>query len=175
MTIWNEPAIIWRQHWHHYDALIASKNSELPALEHFVFSTLPSVASSRNFPHVTGPEYAKLVSWKLKRGKNRPRLQAYANGLLESDVVAASADAIASMQADNPRVALQPLLKLRGCGPATASAVLAALSPDYPFMSDELLATTLGAAKYTVPVRPIASHAKLCRRMTFRNQKFRCV
>lgn len=151
--MWDAPISLWRQNWHRYNTVLGSKHDELPDLEQFVFSTLSSLATSRDEPHITRAEYVKLVSWKLKRGKARPFLQSYANALSENDVVFASNAAINDMQEDDPMLALKPLLKLRGCGPATASALLAALSPSYPFMSDELLATTLGTLKYTVSVR----------------------
>lgn len=151
--MWDAPIFLWRRCWHRYDTVLGFKHDELPDLEQFVFSTLSSLATSRDEPHITKAEYVKLVSWKLKRGKARPFLQNYANVLPENDVVSASTAAINDMKKDDPMLALKPLLKLRGCGPATATALLAALSPSYPFMSDELLAATLGTMKYTVSVR----------------------
>lgn len=151
--MWDAPLSLWQQSLQRYDIAVAQKHTDLPALERFVFSTLPSEAASRDKSHVTKEEYVKLVSWKLKRGKVRPRLMAYAYDLSESDVVTASASAISEMAKDDPLLALKPLLSLRGCGPATASAVLGALSQQHPFMSDELLSVALGSMKYTVSVR----------------------
>lgn len=128
--------------------------SALQGLDHFIWQELPPCLSRRSPPHITAVEYARIVRWKLQRGKFRPRLQGFANAATDADVVAASQAAFAALAQHDVPAALKPLIALKGCGPATASAILAAADSSLPFMSDELLVLVLGEEKkkYTVAV-----------------------
>ena len=74
------------------------------------------------------------ISWALVA---RPRLMDFVKGLDDAVVESASRKAFAALP-DLSR-AITELTVLKGVGPATASAVLAAYAPDVaPFMSDEV-------------------------------------
>ncbi|GAA5878208.1 hypothetical protein JCM8547_003156 [Rhodosporidiobolus lusitaniae] len=85
---------------------------------------------------LTVKEVGKLMEWKLARGKWRPRLHSLA--LSNPDSLVRSTTSSASLAA--PSSALTELSKLKGLGPATASAILALWYPETePFMSDEAM------------------------------------
>lgn len=67
----------------------------------------------------------------------RPRLLNFVSSLTDEDVQAASQKAFAALP--DLKESIQQLSVLKGVGPATASAVLAAYAPSVaPFMSDEV-------------------------------------
>lgn len=67
----------------------------------------------------------------------RPRLMDFVKGLDDAVVESASRKAFAALP--DLKRAITELTVLKGVGPATASAVLAAYAPDVaPFMSDEV-------------------------------------
>lgn len=157
--MWDSPISVWQLHLSHYAPALASRQtqshkSDLVALDSFVWHELPPVLSLRTPPHITAAEYAQIVRWKLKRGKWRPRLQNFADSVHNDEVVQASEVAFEALKEGRFKDALNGLVALKGCGPATASAILAAKDPHVPFMADELLLETQGEKKkYTVPVR----------------------
>ncbi|CAI0464355.1 unnamed protein product [Linum tenue] len=129
---------LWKQALDCYPARIASLNKpNLASLDEFYRIELPSAIHRRNpKPYITTPELAKLMQWKLSRGKWRPRLLDFVSSLDEELVKSASGKAFESLP--DLSKAVSALTVLKGVGPATASAVLAAYAPDVaPFMSDE--------------------------------------
>ncbi|KAI0563161.1 hypothetical protein FGB62_45g168 [Gracilaria domingensis] len=148
----------WNSALSNYPAAISVREkdqnkTDLVELEKFVFSELPAIVKSRDQPHITKEEYCKLVKWKLKRGKWRPRLQKFADESEETAVREASTEAFKLLEEKEIKKAIQKLVTLRGCGPATASVILNVADSSLPFMSDELLLAALGQAnKYTVKV-----------------------
>lgn len=106
----------------------------------FVWKEIPVTVQSRSPPYLTKSELSRLMSWKLKRGKWRPRLQSLIESNSEDAVKEASTAALNRLEReDSVTLCLDDLCTLKGVGPATASAVFAAISENYPFMSDELL------------------------------------
>jgi hypothetical protein len=122
--------------------------------ESYVWEELPETLSQRDPAYITQEELSNITTWKLKRGKWRPRLQALVNGNDDEAVREASADAFEHAEAD-PGAAIDALCGLKGVGPATSAAVLAILRSDVAFMSDELLLAIPklnGQLKYTKKV-----------------------
>jgi uncharacterized membrane protein YgcG len=109
---------------------------------------LPALLHARSPPKLTQPELARVVTWKLTKGKVRPNLQRYADEASPAAVEAASQKAFAFAAAGKLRPAIDALTELKGVGPATASAILAAFDPSVPFASDEALMAVVGTREY---------------------------
>ncbi|KAL7262375.1 hypothetical protein ACSBR1_000701 [Camellia fascicularis] len=140
MEFKSSDAQLWKESLSAYKFQIESlKKPNLVSLDHFYTTELPPLIHQRNpNPHITTSELSKLMQWKLTRGKWRPRLLDFVSSLDEALVKSVSQKAFQSLP--DISKAVSELTVLKGVGPATASAVLAAYAPDVaPFMSDEEL------------------------------------
>lgn len=135
-----------------YPAVITRQDvPKLPALDTWYRDELPQVFTERRLPFVTLDELVKVTEWKMYRGvwraPNLVRVKANDPDLVVETMVRAMS------HCPQPTKPIGEIAKLDGVGPATASAVLAALIPHvYPFF-DELVAAqvpTLGAVKWTL-------------------------
>ena len=135
------------------EALPATKKGPtLSELYTTAWTDLPSRILERKPPHLSQPELAQVLDFKLAFGQNRPALRGMIGALDNQAVVAASTEAFkllseAGSAADAVVVdALKALTVLRGVGPATASLVLSLFSPSVPFFSDEAAVVALRPA-----------------------------
>ncbi len=147
---------VWQRVLGEFDEVVAStssKGASLVPLERWWLSVAPSMDSTFG-----RDELIQLIKWKGQRGKFRPALVRYAADMddraLRSAVQAALShlrqDTSTYLDVDTVEKALAPLLELRGVGPATGSAILAAFDDRIPFMADSLLeALHDGVRKYT--------------------------
>ena len=163
VTLWKSTSVeAWRTAIEAYDARLDALNrgERLKALDAFVRIELPRRVKSRaekgggsrdSGARLFKDEYVKVVDWKLSRGKFRPGLMKYARALDDDAIVRASKEAFALAHSKDGRKgkgdlvdAMNPLIALRGCGPATASAFMSCADDRFPFFSDEALAVVIG-------------------------------
>ncbi|CAK0784462.1 hypothetical protein CVIRNUC_007666 [Coccomyxa viridis] len=158
-SVWaSDDVSVWQDHLAQVGKrLQALGNVKLEELERWFFDELPVAIAARSPKHLTSEELVRIVDWKLTRGKWRPKLLDYAKSHSETTVRAATSaafDIISSTQSAQAdlKAAMGSLTELKGIGPATASAILTAMSPHVPFMSDEAMAAALkGKKEYTLP------------------------
>ena len=157
----------WRKALDSYADVVAVQGvASLPGLDSWYRDELPDLIAARRRPHVTHAELVRVTEWKMARGVWRARNLLLVRGNEPSLVVATTGDALGAIPDETAPIAT--LAELAGVGPATASAVAAAASPEnYPFF-DELvgaqvpalgkLAFTLGYyRRYAVALRERAA------------------
>lgn len=147
----SEPAR-WRRALDAYPEVIARQDvAKLPALDEWYRDELPALMASRRLVHITLAELTRITEWKMHRGVWRaPNLVRVKNNPPD-DVIETTVRALSRVP--HPTQPIGEIAKLDGVGPATASAVVAALLPTvYPFF-DELVAAqvpALGPVKWTL-------------------------
>ncbi|ETV81749.1 hypothetical protein H257_05341 [Aphanomyces astaci] len=152
-SLWKSAdAAEWRAMYDTYDNVRESLEDKLEALEKWFHAELPLLVRAQGY--ITQSQLSKLMQWKLSKGKWRPRLQSFVDALTDKQVQDLSTKAFVACTKKSYREATAVLSELKGVGPATASAVLAAFDPAVPFMGDEALnalTSEIGARQYTLP------------------------
>lgn len=119
------------------------KGDELIRIDAWYQEQLPKLIHSRKELCITHEELVQITKWKLMREKYRPSLIDLVKINTEKAVLTHSKKAFKRLP--NLSGAIAMLTCLKGVGPATASAVLAAAYPDQaPFMADECMLSTPG-------------------------------
>ncbi|KAM8961045.1 uncharacterized protein RCH25_036839 [Pelodytes ibericus] len=128
-----------------------ANQQRLIVLDKWYQEELSSCIAARPHKFLTREELIKLMEWKLTRGRFRPRLHqlVYTN----TDKTVESCTGRAFQLLPDVPASISELCKLKGIGPATASAVLAIGAPDLAaFMADEAVESVPGLApvQYTL-------------------------
>ena len=142
--LWNAEPARFHEALARYDAVIARQEvARLPELDRWYREELPPAIAAREPAHVTHPELVRLTEWKMARGVWRAPNLVLVRGNDPAVVAETSGAALAAVP--HPTAPIARLATLAGVGPATASAVVAAVAPArYPFF-DELVAAQIPA------------------------------
>ncbi|XP_074598162.1 protein amun [Brevipalpus obovatus] len=147
-----------------------SKPGELIKLDKWYQEQLPKIIQSRGKDRLlVHEELVQVTKWKLWRGKNRAHLLDLVRINTENAVKTVTKKAFRKIP-NNINGAITALTTLKGIGPATASAVLAAGAPECcPFMADECMVSTPGveATDYTIAEYVVFAEAikNICERL----------
>jgi hypothetical protein len=135
--LWSQASCdAWRGALDAYPEVIeGSGGARLVALDTWFHGELPEGVNRRSPWSITLDELIRIVEWKMHRGVYRARNLVLVRSNAPDEVETASREAFE--MAPHPTRPIARLAKLKGVGPATASAVLAAVRPDaYPFFDD---------------------------------------
>eukprot|EP00180_Rhodochaete_pulchella_P000856 Plantae.Rhodophyta-Rhodochaete_pulchella.ctg1691.p2 GENE.Plantae.Rhodophyta-Rhodochaete_pulchella.ctg1691~~Plantae.Rhodophyta-Rhodochaete_pulchella.ctg1691.p2 ORF type:complete len:243 (+),score=35.50 Plantae.Rhodophyta-Rhodochaete_pulchella.ctg1691:1142-1870(+) len=152
MSLWTKPEQEWRESLDSYETTIkrlseakeARRKSQesLETLDRFVLGELPQIVTKDKY--LAKDQLSRLMTWKLKRGKFRPRLQALVDSNGE-EAVRKATESIPTEPSTDGLDRLTQIVELKGVGPATASVILSLWRPDsVAFMSDEAMAQIPG-------------------------------
>lgn len=121
--------------------------SKLPEMER-AYESLRSTSSPKP---LSLTDLETVLNWKLVRGTFRPSLMSLIRCNSNDSVIEVTKEALILLKNGNDintwTLALKELIRLRGVGPATASAILALWTPTVPFYSDEAAHIALGLQK----------------------------
>jgi hypothetical protein len=150
MSLPDEPAL--RRALEDYSTVVERQGVErLAELDRWYREDLPALIAGRSPMHLTHSDLVRLTEWKMARGAWRARNLVLVRSNDPAEVEEASTVALSLIP--HPTRPISQLAKLRGVGPATASAAVAAAAPDtYPFF-DEVVAeqlTSLGRVAWTL-------------------------
>lgn len=154
----------WADALERYPATVARQGSELlTRRDSWYQDELPGQIAKRRPARVMRDELVWIVEWKMARGVWRARNLHLARSNPADQVESASQAAFGA--ADNERRALGLLAELKGVGPATASALLAAYQPErYPFFDDIVAEQVPGLAPGEFTIRAYLAYAEALRR-----------
>jgi hypothetical protein len=143
MNLWkSDDCKEWQAALDSYADVIRAQNVKgLEEVDEWYRGEFPRLLAGRDPAFVTREELEQAARWKMKRGvwRERNRLLVISNPA--GEVRKAARAAFAAIP--DPRLPVALLSELKGVGPATSSAVLAASRPDlYPFF-DELVAAQI--------------------------------
>ena len=153
--LWNQAACAaWSAARERYPAALeASGGRRLVELDRWYHGELPRLLAGRDPAWLSLGDLVRVVEWKMQRGVYRARNLQLVRANDPTIVETASREAFAG--APHPMAPVARLARLKGVGPATASAVLAAARPDvYPFFDDVVagLIPDFGVVDFTLKV-----------------------
>ena len=163
-ALWDSDALErWTEALASYDAVVARQGvARLAELDRWYHDELPAAVRARDPAHVTLEDLAALTEWKMARGVWRARNLALVRGNDAAAVEERSAAALAKVP--HPTGPIAELAQLAGVGPATASAVAAAVAPDvYPFFDELVAAQVPGLGKVAWTLGYYARYAQSLR------------
>jgi hypothetical protein len=137
----------WKSALDRYDDVVANQRvPALAALDRWYRDELPGAIPARKRPHVTHAEIVKATEWKMARGVWRARNLVLVKSNDPKLVIDTSTNALATIP--HPTAPITSLTELAGVGPATASAIASAASPEtYPFFDELVAAQVPGLGK----------------------------
>lgn len=147
-----------------YSEVVEGQRVErLPELDRWYHDELPSELRSRDPMYATRAELIRVTEWKMARGVWRARNLVLVRSNDAAEVEAAGKDALSKIP--HPTAPISTLAKLKGVGPATASAVVAAAAPEaYPFFDELVAAQIPGLGKVAWTLSYYARYAEALRR-----------
>jgi hypothetical protein len=152
-TLWRASSLErWTAALDRYEEVVSHQGvARLAELDRWYRDDLPTAIAARGRPHVTHEELVRLTEWKMARGVWRAPNLVLVRSNPADEVIDTSASALSKIP--HPTAPIATLAKLKGVGPATASAVSALVAPTlYPFF-DELVAEqvpSLGKVAWTL-------------------------
>jgi hypothetical protein len=137
----------WKEALARYPEVVREQDvASLPAHDEWYREELPAAIAARRRPHVTHAELVRATEWKMARGVWRARNLILVRGNDAALVVATSTAALGEIP--DPSAPIRMLAELAGVGPATASAIASAASPEnYPFFDELVGAQVAGLGK----------------------------
>lgn len=142
----------WRLALGSYDEVIAAQGvASLRDHDEWYRNELPAIIAERRGTSVTLPELVRVTRWKMSRGKWRARNLVLVQDNEPALVLETSRNAFREL--DHSTRPISTLSTLAGVGPATASAVVAAVAPArFPFFEDLVAEQVpgLGKVAYTL-------------------------
>jgi hypothetical protein len=153
-SLWaNDDTAAWSAALESYPAVIEARVvSRLPELDRWYRVEFCGQLDGRSPLQISHDELVRVTEWKMKRGAWRARNLVLVRGNTPDEVERATREAFALIP--EPRKPVARIAELAGVGPATASAVLAAVRPDlYPFFDEDVAAQIpdLGPVAFTMP------------------------
>jgi hypothetical protein len=129
---------IWLSIESKYSDMIAEKGGdELVELEQFCEELAETMKSEQQ---ITKDGLLKIVQWKFLVGKPRYALMNHLKANTAAQVKEHTKSGFAFADEGDAKQAISEVAKLRGVGPATASAILSIYKPDmFVFMADEVI------------------------------------
>lgn len=132
---------VWERVEEQYDQMLRKKGgSQLCDLDLFCNDLASKLCAMEN-PSISKADLLQIVKWKFAKGKPRNALMKYLQANSDSEVRECSRASFSeAAKNDDMRAAICKMSKLKGVGPATASALLSLFRPDiFSFMDDEVI------------------------------------
>lgn len=146
-----------------YPEVVARQGvARLPELDRWYRIELPRAIAGRSPRRLVHPELVRLTEWKMARGVWRaPNLALVRSN--DPALVEETSEAAFALIPD-PASPVAGLVRLKGVGPATASAALAAAAPDtYPFFDEQVAARLPGLGRFAWTTGYYARYAEALR------------